>query len=56
MIDWETSGRNDAMTDIAILAENFARTPELEEALVKAWAWGSAEPLWVVPIDVHGGR
>jgi aminoglycoside phosphotransferase (APT) family kinase protein len=37
MIDWETSGRNDSMTDIAILTENFARTPELEQALVEAW-------------------
>ncbi len=44
MIDWETSGRNDAMTDIAILAENFARTPELEEALVRAWLGGQLDP------------
>ena len=37
MIDWETSYRNDAMTDVAILAENVAQTPELEEALLQAW-------------------
>jgi aminoglycoside phosphotransferase (APT) family kinase protein len=37
LIDWETSYRNDSMTDIAILTDNFAQTPELEEALLRAW-------------------
>jgi aminoglycoside phosphotransferase (APT) family kinase protein len=37
LIDWETSYRNDPMTDIAILTENLAQTPELEEALLRSW-------------------
>jgi hypothetical protein len=37
LIDWETSYRNDPMTDVAILTENFAQTPELEEALLRSW-------------------
>jgi hypothetical protein len=37
LIDWETSFANDAMTDLAILADNFATTPELEESLLSAW-------------------
>jgi aminoglycoside phosphotransferase (APT) family kinase protein len=43
MIDWETSGRNDAMTDIAIMTENFAQTPELERALAEAWLGREAD-------------
>ncbi len=37
LIDWETAYRNDPLTDVAILAENHAATPELEAALVRAW-------------------
>jgi aminoglycoside phosphotransferase (APT) family kinase protein len=37
LIDWETAFRNDPLTDVAILAENFAGTPELEEALLQGW-------------------
>jgi len=37
LIDWETSYRNDPLTDIAILTENHAATPQLEEALLTAW-------------------
>jgi Ser/Thr protein kinase RdoA (MazF antagonist) len=37
LIDWETAYRNDPLTDIAILAENHAPTPELEEVLLRSW-------------------
>ncbi|MBZ5632048.1 MAG: phosphotransferase [Acidobacteriia bacterium] len=40
MIDWETAYRNDSLTDIAILMENFARTPELEDVLLRSWLGG----------------
>ncbi len=34
LIDWETAYRNDPLVDVAIVAETFARTPELETALL----------------------
>jgi len=37
LVDWETAYRNDPLTDVAILLENFARTPRLEQTLVEAW-------------------
>lgn len=37
LIDWELSFRNDPYVDLAILADNFAQTPELEAALLGAW-------------------
>jgi Ser/Thr protein kinase RdoA (MazF antagonist) len=37
LVDWETAYRNDPLIDVAILAENFAATPELEDALLTAW-------------------
>jgi aminoglycoside phosphotransferase (APT) family kinase protein len=37
LIDWETAYRNDPATDIAILTENHASTPELEMALLESW-------------------
>jgi hypothetical protein len=37
LVDWETAYRNDAMIDVAIFAENFAATPELEDVLLTAW-------------------
>ena len=37
LIDWETAFRNDPLVDIAIFAENFAATEELEVALLGAW-------------------
>jgi aminoglycoside phosphotransferase (APT) family kinase protein len=40
LVDWETAYRNDPLTDVAILVENFAQTPELERALVEAWFGG----------------
>jgi aminoglycoside phosphotransferase (APT) family kinase protein len=37
LIDWETAYRNDPLTDVAILVENFAPMPDLERVLVEAW-------------------
>jgi Ser/Thr protein kinase RdoA (MazF antagonist) len=43
LIDWETAYRNDPLTDIAILIENFAQTPELERALIETWLGGAPD-------------
>ncbi|HEX7069683.1 MAG TPA: phosphotransferase [Rhodothermales bacterium] len=37
LVDWETAYRNDPMTDVAIMTENFAPTEELEERLLASW-------------------
>lgn len=37
LIDWESAYRNDPLVDVAILCDNLARTPELEETLLQAW-------------------
>ena len=37
LVDWELAFRNDPLIDVAILAENFAPTPEGAEALLRAW-------------------
>jgi tRNA A-37 threonylcarbamoyl transferase component Bud32 len=37
LIDWESAYRNDPLTDMAILADNFGSTPDLEEALLESW-------------------
>ena len=37
LVDWETAFRNDPLTDIAILADNNASNPELQQALLRAW-------------------
>ena len=44
LIDWETAYRNDPLTDVAILAENLAATPELERHLLRAWHGGPSAP------------
>jgi Ser/Thr protein kinase RdoA (MazF antagonist) len=43
LVDWETAYRNDPLTDVAILVESFAQTPELERALVHAWLGGEPD-------------
>lgn len=43
LIDWETAYRNDPLTDVAILVENLAPTPELERVLVEAWLGHEAD-------------
>jgi hypothetical protein len=37
LVDWEPAYRNDPLTDVAFLVENFAPTAELERVLVEAW-------------------
>jgi hypothetical protein len=37
LIDWESAYRNDPLVDVAIVLDNLARSPELEEVLLKAW-------------------
>lgn len=37
LIDWESAVRNDSLVDMAIVADNLARTPELETALLHGW-------------------
>jgi aminoglycoside phosphotransferase (APT) family kinase protein len=41
LVDWETAFRNDSLTDLAILADSLAPTPDLEEVLLQA-RFGSA--------------
>jgi hypothetical protein len=44
LVDWETAYRNDPLVDVAILAENFAPTPDLEAALLQAWRGRAPDP------------
>jgi hypothetical protein len=44
LIDWETAYRNDPLTDVAVLAENHASTPELEGALLRSWLNREPDP------------
>lgn len=37
LIDWESAYRNDPLVDVAIVLDNLARTPELENILLQAW-------------------
>jgi aminoglycoside phosphotransferase (APT) family kinase protein len=37
LVDWEMAYRNDPLTDVAIVVDNLAPTPELEDALLHAW-------------------
>jgi aminoglycoside phosphotransferase (APT) family kinase protein len=43
LVDWETAYRNDPLTDVAILVESFAQTPDLERALVETWLGGEPD-------------
>jgi len=37
LIDWESAYCNDRLVDVAIMLDGIARSPELGEALLKAW-------------------
>ena len=37
LIDWESAYRNDPLIDVAIMCDHLARTPDLEDALLRAW-------------------
>jgi len=43
LIDWETSYRNEPLIDLAILADNFAPIPELQDALLEGWQGGPVD-------------
>jgi aminoglycoside phosphotransferase (APT) family kinase protein len=45
LIDWETAYRNDPALDLAIMTMYRAGTPELQEALLQAWAGRPSEPM-----------
>jgi hypothetical protein len=44
LIDWETAYRNDPLTDVAILVENHASSPELQDAFLRRWLNREPEP------------
>jgi hypothetical protein len=37
LIDWESAYRNDPLVDVAIVLDNLAPSPELEEVLLQSW-------------------
>ncbi|HTO71359.1 MAG TPA: phosphotransferase [Myxococcota bacterium] len=43
LVDWETAYRNDPLTDVAIATLELAGTPELRDALVRAWLGRAAD-------------
>jgi hypothetical protein len=36
MVDWESACRNDPLVDVAIIGDNIARSPELEDILLRS--------------------
>lgn len=45
LVDWEAAYRNDPLTDVAILAENFAPDAGLESVLLTSWLGQAPTPL-----------
>ncbi len=43
LVDWETSGPNDPLVDLAVVANQLAPTPELADVLLGAWRGGSPD-------------
>jgi hypothetical protein len=41
LVDWETSGPNDPLVDLAVVANQLATTDEVRDALLTAWAGGT---------------
>jgi aminoglycoside phosphotransferase (APT) family kinase protein len=37
LIDWESAYRNDPLVDVSIVLDQLARSPELEDVLLRAW-------------------
>ena len=37
LIDWESAYRNDPLVDVAIVLDNLAPTPELQDVVLQAW-------------------
>lgn len=43
LIDWESAYRNDPLVDVAIVLDNLAPSPDLEESLLLAWFGGAPD-------------
>jgi aminoglycoside phosphotransferase (APT) family kinase protein len=43
LIDWESAYRNDPLVDVAIVLDSLARSPELEDVLLRAWLGRAAD-------------
>ena len=43
LVDWELAFRNDPLTDVAILANEFSATPETEDLLLEGWLGHAAD-------------
>lgn len=52
LVDWETACRNDRLIDIAILANNHASTPELEEILLTSLFDSTPDRLTVAKVKL----
>jgi aminoglycoside phosphotransferase (APT) family kinase protein len=46
LIDWESAYRNDPLVDAAILLDNLAPSPELQDALLQAWLGRAPDGAW----------
>jgi aminoglycoside phosphotransferase (APT) family kinase protein len=52
LIDWESAYRNDPLVDVAIVLDNLARSPELEEVLLQTWLGRKPDEALHVRIDL----
>jgi len=43
LIDWESAYRNDPLVDVAIVLDSLARSPELQDVLLRAWLGRAAD-------------
>jgi aminoglycoside phosphotransferase (APT) family kinase protein len=50
LIDWESACRNDPLVDAAIVSDHFARSPDLEDVLLKAWFGRAPDEARLAPI------
>lgn len=52
-IDWESAYRNDPLVDVATALDTQARTPELEEAMLRAWLGRAPDETVRTPARSH---
>jgi Ser/Thr protein kinase RdoA (MazF antagonist) len=52
LIDWESAYRNDPLTDVAVLLDNLAASPDEEAALLAAWHGGAPDRAMRERLDV----